>query len=262
MRQDFFKILVERPRKYDEWSKPKYRKKIDEFIDDLPKYASMKRSEKRHNPTKVLNENLSPLWRFFEKNIGRPWNDVWAEICKNIDSRSTVKNHVKQHAYLPNEYKIMMIGGIPHRYDYGEPTPIYWPDYRFYVNPETGILERPPKKPKRILADVVKLIIKKDEDWYELIKGNWFWFCVEKTTVTYPRFDKETKERIYPDGVRVVSKTYRKSCNKKEIKWINDEIANPKNKRTEEIENTRGSKKSFELFSKRVGVVYLGGKNE
>ena len=44
-----------------------------------------------------LNENLAPLRRYLHAQIGRPWNEVFSEICAGIDRRNTVQQHIHQH---------------------------------------------------------------------------------------------------------------------------------------------------------------------
>jgi hypothetical protein len=46
-----------------------------------------------------LNENLAPLRRYLLAQLGRPWNNVFSEICAGIDGCSTVQQHVHQHIH-------------------------------------------------------------------------------------------------------------------------------------------------------------------
>jgi len=40
---------------------------------------------------------LSPLRRFLQKRVGRPWNAVHAEICKGLRATSALHAHVRSH---------------------------------------------------------------------------------------------------------------------------------------------------------------------
>jgi hypothetical protein len=51
----------------------------------------MRRRYKEH-AQKALNENLAPLRRYLLKQIGRPWNKVFSEICQNLRVDSVVQN--------------------------------------------------------------------------------------------------------------------------------------------------------------------------
>ncbi|MDB5769316.1 MAG: hypothetical protein JWQ61_4130 [Collimonas fungivorans] len=93
MRDDMFKVIVERPRRvhsnaYKGDGRP-FRNQ-----EDRPGLLGMK---KGYNDRKGLNENLAPLKRFLEKQINRPWDKVYSEIRAAIDARSTVKQHILQH---------------------------------------------------------------------------------------------------------------------------------------------------------------------
>lgn len=50
-----------------------------------------------YNWRKWLNENHAPLKRYLAKQVNRPWDKVYSEICETIDSRSMVKQHILQH---------------------------------------------------------------------------------------------------------------------------------------------------------------------
>jgi hypothetical protein len=47
--------------------------------------------------SKNLNENLRPLFQFLEKSVGRRWDDVYSEICANINPNKAIDYHVLQH---------------------------------------------------------------------------------------------------------------------------------------------------------------------
>jgi hypothetical protein len=93
MRDDMFKVIVERPRcvnsnAYKGDGRP-FRNR-----EDGPLVLGMK---KGYNNRKWLNENLAPLKRFLEKQVNRPWDKIHGEIGAAIDARSTVKQHILQH---------------------------------------------------------------------------------------------------------------------------------------------------------------------
>ena len=91
MRSDMFKVLVERPRPGAGWDRPG---RAARSLEDLPPRLKMPAAGRR---TKWLNENLRPLQRYLAKQVGRPWDKVYSEICANIDGRSTVQQHILLH---------------------------------------------------------------------------------------------------------------------------------------------------------------------
>jgi hypothetical protein len=90
MREDMYKVIVERPRR----SKGGYaaaarlRKDFD---------GPMRLGMRAGYGYRDLNENLAPLRRYLHAQIGRPWNKVFSEICAGIDRRNTVQQHIHQH---------------------------------------------------------------------------------------------------------------------------------------------------------------------
>jgi hypothetical protein len=95
MREDMFKVIVERPRA---GSARRMRRQRLAGPDDLPTKIGMKRHvEVTRTRSKWLNENLAPLRRYLAKQVGRPWNKVYSEICANLDADHAVKQHVRDH---------------------------------------------------------------------------------------------------------------------------------------------------------------------
>ncbi len=139
MREDMAHVLVERPR-----IKPcNNRKGRRRALDDLPKHEGMRRGNAERGDTKVLNENLAPLRRFLEGQVGRPWNKVYSEIAAHLRVDSTVQQHVRGHlrdfvAVTPrrnlSSWRIPFNGGL------------WW--QRLYVDPVTGLLSRTERRPE------------------------------------------------------------------------------------------------------------------
>lgn len=140
MRRDMAKVIVERPRTGGKGGRPpRYEKNAD--MDDLPVKEGMRR---RHSEDrKELNENLRPLERYLNKQVGRPWDKIWADICKNLRNDSAVQKHVRDHVWNFVEKNVVMKNNIPHysqRYTSGPLRPLHKGD--LYIHPGTGILTR------------------------------------------------------------------------------------------------------------------------
>src|SRR5437762_147683 len=98
MREDMAKVLVERPRlRGCALNKPKsyWRELYGIATEDQPKRESIKR--RWWGGQKYFNEHLGPLRRFLDSRLGRPWNDVFSEICERINRNSVVQNHIRTH---------------------------------------------------------------------------------------------------------------------------------------------------------------------
>jgi hypothetical protein len=97
---------------------------------------------------KFFNENLAPLRRFLESNAGRPWNKVYAEICKHVDRGNVVQKHILTHLFDYVVTDTVLIGGEPCRgrghwgHRYGEPLRTSHDRHLWYVCPKSGLLRR------------------------------------------------------------------------------------------------------------------------
>lgn len=94
MRSDMDKVLVERPR-VGGWSVRKGRPPRD--LEELPAFTGLRRQVKERGDFKDLNENLQPLRRYLERQLGRPWNKVYSEMRAHIDPGNEVQAHVLTH---------------------------------------------------------------------------------------------------------------------------------------------------------------------
>lgn len=140
MREDMFKVIVERPRRLNSnaYSRDGRRYRNQE---ESPMTLGMKCG---YSDRKWLNENLVPLRRYLESQVNRPWDKVYSDICVHIDTRSTVKQHILQHlddfvalhARIIND-EIMIRGRWPQTY-----RPLHESDFALFVDPRTGILRK------------------------------------------------------------------------------------------------------------------------
>jgi len=88
---------------------------------------------------KSHGEHLSPLMRWLCKAVGRPWNEVYSEICRSLDCRSTVQRHVLFHVDGYVDQHVLMINGVPHM-PMGLRTPIELWEGSLFVDPRNGLL--------------------------------------------------------------------------------------------------------------------------
>src|SRR5213080_4251106 len=95
--------------------------------------------------TKYLNEHLGPLRRYLDKQVGRPWDKVFSEICAHIDRSNAVQDHVRDHVEDYVTTRVILIDRVPCSGDgdrnYGKP--LHQLRYRpWYVCPRTRLLRR------------------------------------------------------------------------------------------------------------------------
>jgi hypothetical protein len=164
MRKDFPKILVHTSR----WGGKKNsdvlsvrRSPIDldsdgeEFSHDpgrTPARGKVGMRQKRHgkHPRKEFGENLRPLYRFLDGQVGRPWDAVYSEIREVCTPRGTVGNHIYQHLWdaVVRDCEIGPDGQVWEKGASGPLTSYGGRDgwKSLYIHPETGLLCRTPKQ--------------------------------------------------------------------------------------------------------------------
>lgn len=96
MRKDFNKLLCEHERHGSDRSYHEVRHS-KKFANDEARRESMKKRHTVLHNRKEFGENLSPLYRFIKKSVGRKWNDVYSELCQTFDMRSVINQHIMFH---------------------------------------------------------------------------------------------------------------------------------------------------------------------
>jgi hypothetical protein len=138
MREDMAHVIVERPRIID--SIPRKGRRFP--LDQAPKQLGMRRSQRERGGYKMLNENLAPLRRFLERQVGRPWDKVFSEIAARLRADSTVQQHVRDH--LQDFVATRPRRGISTWHRRGDDALWHQP---LYVDPRDGILKRTDRLP-------------------------------------------------------------------------------------------------------------------
>lgn len=209
MREDMFKVIVERPRlvNSNDYSRDGRKFRNDE---NAPSRLGMKRGYTQR--PKWLNENLAPLKRYLEQQVGRPWDKVYSEIRAPIDARSTVKQHILQHigdfVAIDTHWVESNDGGkVVIRkwrwWQFGD-TPLKDVNVELFVHPRTGILLRNRHfvplnrrlKERREMKKARESVDRRDLDerrqlrridgiWYEVTLGQLPAPCVQANDIVY-----------------------------------------------------------------------------
>jgi hypothetical protein len=145
MRKDMSKVIVERPRHGSAVRRRLGRTSPLEDEEGEPLRARAPRTN-RLAKTKYLNENLSPLKRYLESQVNRPWNKVFSEISTHLKPSSTVQQHVRDHLEDFVAFRTRMQDGkvMASNLRRGRECALEDDHRRFYVHPKTGILKRNP----------------------------------------------------------------------------------------------------------------------
>jgi hypothetical protein len=140
------KVIVERPRygsRMRGQGKGYWRDLQRVPPDELPKREGIKQAH--GSMGKSLNEHLGPLRRYLLKQVGRPWNKVFADICANLSRDSAVQDHVRDHVFDYVAATIVVIDGVLYQSTkWGGLIPLFtsWRNPLMYVCPTTGLLKR------------------------------------------------------------------------------------------------------------------------
>jgi hypothetical protein len=179
MREDMFQVIVERPRWAHgaRYERARYEHEFQRDLDLAPAREGMSASARY--ATKQLNENLAPLARFLRSRVGRPWDEVYSEICASLSVRSAVQQHVRDHLRDFVRTRVWRQDGelwTEHRF--GGPGPLVGRGYRgdFYVCPETRQLRAIPRKARPHHSQPVDPDLRPLSEWEQLrrIDGQWY----------------------------------------------------------------------------------------
>jgi hypothetical protein len=197
MREDMAKVIVERPR-IRPFSSRKGRRRDP---DDLPFREGFRRGASLRGDRKQLNENLKPLRRYLERQVGRPWDKIYSEIAAHLRADSAVQQHVRDHLRD-------FVAVKPRRINAGWRGHDLW--YQpFYVDSSTGLLRRTDQLPeeKRRRRDVRRLRPIPVEqmalsDNRELRRLHGIWYEVQLAPLPEPVY------RAYPETQKRALKLY------------------------------------------------------
>lgn len=242
MREDMFKVIVERPRSGRSWaskSKLRYDK-----CEGRSRVSGHRLVTEATGNTKHLNENLAPLKRYLHKQIGRKWDDVFSEICVHLDTGSTVKMHVREHL---NDF---VLSNVRRGHDsvlwattrWGSPEKLLDSWTELYVDPDDGLIKETrklcqkmgvpfrrsyryyykPRDPKKPLP-LIKL---SETTWHIRLQGIWYFIELSSTPIClrgYPMSDASIYESLvktkrYDDMQWTVSR--KKQLSKKSLKAL------------------------------------------
>jgi hypothetical protein len=114
-------------------------------LEELPSHEGMGRPYVLSGDCKSFNENLKPLRRYLERQVGRPWNKVYSEISRHLRADNTVQQHVRDHLRDFVAVKPRRRSGALYRTADGKDRLWYQP---LYVDPRDGLLKRTDRLPE------------------------------------------------------------------------------------------------------------------
>ena len=163
-----------------------FTKKHSKKLEDLPTHQAMTDSGDQKFHDKQRGFHVSPVLGFLRKNLGRPWDLVYSDLCKiakSDDDRQFIKPKLSWYVTPSNE--VLMIDGKPHerssKWSRGcRAVPLRELSAgrkhdQMYVNPVDGLLKLipPDPKPKKKNVTVRCIVIDKEHRYYYTGKTEW-----------------------------------------------------------------------------------------
>ena len=210
MREDMAKVLVERPRirgGYTPGPVKGYRKRLRRQLDSEDSPPPREGMKVRGGKTKHFNEHLSPLRRFLDSNVGRPWDKVYGEICSHVDRGNVVQKHILTHLFDYVVTKVILIDGQPCNGEagrrYGEPLRESESYHQWYVCPKSGLLRRSRHVRRRKQSDEPRPRIVRIGPTEMCLERNGQWELLTvaplpEELAQKPRYDVVRKRLVYP----------------------------------------------------------------
>lgn len=146
MRKDLSKVLVDTYRRGRgmahaiKGSRRRYRNRLDPDGEGGLMRIGMRRDIFCHYHFKQFSDNGSALIRFVRKQAGRPWNDVYHEVCQLADDRRLIHWHLRFHLDLIVATNTVWMDGQVVLSACEGHRPVSRPEYDAYVHPGTGLL--------------------------------------------------------------------------------------------------------------------------
>jgi hypothetical protein len=182
---------------------------------------------KRRQPI-FFSDHLGPLRRLLLSKVGQPWDDVYSELCRRLDTNTLTGRHVLFHVWGYVERHVVLIDGVPYAKGNLNYPLSGWRRFCLYVHPETGILcsattapADPPKKPD----DVVVIDAYHQ---YRKLDGVWYFITFQKRQAGEParkRKNAAGSEPAWDDWYSQIYQIVKRQCGKKEIKFILKRLA-------------------------------------
>lgn len=246
MRSDMHKVMTDtyRNRGYDAKTSVSGDKRVGKNapLEDLPQKESMSKRYKAEWCNKELADRINPLKRFLKSRVGRPWDEVFSEICKENDSRSSSQSRLIDNLQWIVRTNLFIIDG---KLCNERGSEIIYSRYggNLYVCPETGILRELKKEQKKWDFDPESVqAIQSTEDRSKRIeKIDGIWYYVDYKRNTNPPLKRPWSYRpSFPNqyGTSIFSCEYlqhfKKQLNKKEKKIVEDFLDEVKRKKKRE----------------------------
>src|SRR5262245_16613941 len=149
MRDDMHEVIIERPRRGSRMRHDRRLRRVDpkrtsaHDPESLPFHKGMGRTAEEARNRKEFTDLLGPLKRYLARQVNRPWDKVWSEICANLKAENPAQRHVRLHVHDFVAVNTSVRDGAVWLTDrWGGTRPLTAGCTELYVDPRTGILRR------------------------------------------------------------------------------------------------------------------------
>jgi hypothetical protein len=235
MRKDMGKVITERERSGNPCRNAKTRMDIKwkghDGDYDIPNRMSSSANRQHGYSAKQFTDVLGPIYRYLDKQVGRPWNKVYSELCEQLDKRKLTHAHVFTHidSYIEKD-----VHQGPDRVWYHNTGYSYVPNgygayalrrvIGLFVNPKSGLIQRqkaPKEPPKKQDFDLIKVSKELEYRRYDGI-----WYACTMGEVWVNAYDWVKRKGYQKKEWREIS---RKQLSSKQLKKLGVENIRDKN---------------------------------
>ncbi len=134
------RVLIERPRGGDRFGYRRQRTRN--------RRANLEDAHRREaQRDKSQSDLFGPLRRFLRTNVGRPWNKVFAEICRHARLENVTQQHLRRHVEDFVAIHVVEMNGVLHHQHRRGSEFLPLKNDQLYVCSETGLLRVHQKTP-------------------------------------------------------------------------------------------------------------------
>jgi len=174
--------------------------------------------------TKYFSDHLNPLRQYLRSKVGQHWDEVYSELCQDLDISTLSGQHILSHLWQYVERYVEIIDGKPCRKPYDRFSYRSFGSYynQFYIHPETGILCEAVRSPKVIPPNSEDKIELDRTHYYYKLDDIWYLITFAEVPAIAEVRDVVLKAYIQPEttAYKGLYAAQKRQCNKKEIGWI------------------------------------------
>ena len=231
-------VLIERPRGGMRMSSrrlPGMRKHMTQLTREAEEDGLLSPYRiKVRDKTKYLSDHLGPMRRLLRSQLGKPWDQIYSKIRREVKGNTMAGQHVLEHlsGYVCSSAE--MVNGQPYAKGgtgyYWNRRPLGLRRNEFYVHPETGLLCLADTRKQNPRTQQPQKLIRVNQTFeYRLVQGIWYGIEFEAISQRRTVYDQLLRREISGHEAiqtygRCMAATQKRQCNKKKLRWIRTQL--------------------------------------